>query len=178
MRELTKSSISFSWVLSLFGLKQMTNLLTPGQPGQSHPATDAFNEVAQSAEQQLGQTLRAAYQAGDRLQRGFVDMMFGLVEWPFDPRAAGRWAPSAWRATPADPRGGDGAATARTDSSWRGSSAAQPGRAGCCSPSGGGGSSDWTAPPTQAAPADSGWGPVPPPGGWSSRLGPTERDDR
>src|SRR5437870_4577846 len=86
MREFTKSLTSFSWALSLFGLKQMSNLFVPAQRGQNHPATDAFTDMARCAEDQLGQTLRAAFQAGDRLQRGMVDVMFSVFLWPFDPR--------------------------------------------------------------------------------------------
>jgi len=90
MREFTKSMTSFSWALSLFGLKQMANIFTPADRGQPHPATEAFNEITRCAEEQLGQTLRSTFETGDRLQRGVVDMMFGAFLWPLDPRVWGR----------------------------------------------------------------------------------------
>jgi hypothetical protein len=73
MRELTRSMASFSWAVSLFGVEQMTNLLSPRR------AVDAFGAVARSAEGALGPGLRSAFQTGDRLQRAVVDASFGLV---------------------------------------------------------------------------------------------------
>jgi hypothetical protein len=73
MRELTRSMASFSWAVSLFGVEQMTNLLSPRR------AADAFGAVTRSAEGALGPGLRSAFQTGDRLQRAMVDASFGLV---------------------------------------------------------------------------------------------------
>jgi hypothetical protein len=73
MRELTRSMASFSWAVSLFGIEQMTNVLSPRR------AADAFGAVARSAEGALGPGLRSAFQTGDRLQRAMVDASFGLV---------------------------------------------------------------------------------------------------
>jgi hypothetical protein len=73
IRDLTKSMISFSWGMSLFGGKQVVNLLTPEK------ATAAFNAVTRATEEQLGDVLKGAFKAGDQLQRGMVDMTFGLL---------------------------------------------------------------------------------------------------
>jgi hypothetical protein len=166
MREFTKSTISFSWVLSLFGLKQMANMLAPPQQGGDHPATNAFDEVTRCASDQLGQTLRATFQAGDRAQRGLVDMMFGLFAWPINPRAGG-WTPDPWRVTEDPAR--DGGPTARSATSWtrgaRGSDEARRDSGGTCC--GTGGSGQWRDSTTPTGAADSGWGPVPPAGGWT-----------
>jgi hypothetical protein len=59
--------------MSLFGVEQMSNLMSPRR------ATDAFGAVTRSAEEVLGPGLRAAFQAGDRLQRAVVDLSFGFV---------------------------------------------------------------------------------------------------
>ena len=73
IRDLTKSMISFSWGMSLFGGKQLVNLLAPEK------ATAAFNAVTRATEEQLGDVLKGAFKAGDQLQRGVVDMTFGLL---------------------------------------------------------------------------------------------------
>lgn len=73
MREFTRSMASFSWAMSLFGIGQMVNLLSPRR------AADAFGAVARSAEGALGPGLRAAYQTGDQLQKAVVDVSFSLA---------------------------------------------------------------------------------------------------
>lgn len=89
MRELTKSVVSFSWAMSLFGLKQAANLLVPQTWDQ---ATSAMKGVAGATEGQLGPTLQSLYRAGDNMQKGMVDMMFGMV-------GLGAWNPAAWDPT-------------------------------------------------------------------------------
>jgi hypothetical protein len=43
IRDLTKSMLSFSWAMSLFGVQQVTNTLLPQKPSQpTHRATAAF----------------------------------------------------------------------------------------------------------------------------------------
>ena len=73
MRDLTRSVASFTWALSLFGVKQMVNLASPRR------AAHAFETVARSTEGMLGPGLRTAFQTGDRLQRAMVDASFSLV---------------------------------------------------------------------------------------------------
>jgi hypothetical protein len=73
MRELTRSLASFSWAISLFGVEQMANLLSPCR------AANALGAVARSAEGALGPGLRSAFRAGDNLQRAVVDASFSLV---------------------------------------------------------------------------------------------------
>ncbi|HEX6864316.1 MAG TPA: hypothetical protein VF414_15910 [Thermoanaerobaculia bacterium] len=75
MREMTKSMMSFSWAMSLFGLRQMTCMLMP-QSWKS--ATSSFDAVTRSTEDQLGSTTDSLFRAGDNLQRGLVDLMFGM----------------------------------------------------------------------------------------------------
>jgi hypothetical protein len=73
MRELTRSVASFSWAMSLFGVEQMANLVSPRR------AADAFGAVARSAQGALGPGLRSAFQTGDRAQQAVVDLSFSLV---------------------------------------------------------------------------------------------------
>jgi haloalkane dehalogenase len=57
--------------MSLFGMQQMANLFAPSR------AAKAFDDVAQAAEAELGNTLRGTFRAGDAMQRGAVDRTFG-----------------------------------------------------------------------------------------------------
>ncbi len=73
MRELARSMASFSWAMSLFGVEQMTNLMSPRR------AVKAFGAVTRTAEEALGPGLRSAFRAGDRLQQAMVDLSFSFV---------------------------------------------------------------------------------------------------
>jgi hypothetical protein len=75
MREMTKSMMSFSWAMSLFGLRQMTCMLMP-QSWRS--ATSSFDAVTRCTEDQFGSTTDSLFRAGDSLQRGLVDLMFSM----------------------------------------------------------------------------------------------------
>jgi hypothetical protein len=73
IRDLTKSIFSFSWGMSLFGTKQLANILTPEK------ATAAFNAVTQTTEEQLGDVFKGVFRAGDQLQKGLVDVSFSFL---------------------------------------------------------------------------------------------------
>src|SRR5262247_1852886 len=73
LRDLTKSMLSFSWGMSLFGAKQLVNSLTPEK------ATAAFDAVTRATEEQLGDAFKGAFRVGDRLQRNMVDMTFSIL---------------------------------------------------------------------------------------------------
>ena len=83
MRELTRSMLSFSWVMSLFGVKQATNLLRPSE------AASSFDVVAEAAEGELPDAIKQLFAVGDNLQKAATDLTFGVfsVE-AFNP---GRW---------------------------------------------------------------------------------------
>jgi hypothetical protein len=86
MRELTKSMLSFSWAMPLYGMKQMLNLSMPRD--MSRPfgeATDGLNGVAGAMRDQLGPTMRSLFDAGDQVQRGLVDVAFSFGFGAFDP---------------------------------------------------------------------------------------------
>jgi hypothetical protein len=84
MRDMTKSMMSFSWAMSMFGLKQALALFNPQSAGN---AAASFEEVTRATESQLGSLTRSTFQAGDRLQRGMIDMAFGMLGW-------GAWNPN------------------------------------------------------------------------------------
>ena len=73
MRELTKSMTSYAWAMSLFGLQQMVNVFRPGK------ATESFNNVTKATEDEFGDALKATFRAGDNLQKGVVDVTYGVL---------------------------------------------------------------------------------------------------
>jgi hypothetical protein len=72
IRELTKSAVSFSWVLSLLGIKQAVSLLQPAQQGGSN----LIAPVIQIAVNQLDDSMKNIYRSGDSLQSRMVDLAF------------------------------------------------------------------------------------------------------
>ncbi len=71
--ELMKSMLRFSWAMSLFGVRNLGNLAAPEQ------AASSLDAVTDAAAGQLGDGLRGAFQAGDRLQQSVVDGVFGAA---------------------------------------------------------------------------------------------------
>ena len=98
MRKLMKSLFSFSWGMSLFGARQVSQVLTPQNPQQTiGEVSTAFDAVTRSAAEQLDGVFAQAFDAGEKLQKGVMDMMFDAI--PMDlsnaaPGSAGV-APSA-----------------------------------------------------------------------------------
>ncbi len=80
MTDLTKSFFSFSWAMSLLGLEQMTNLLSPERSGdRKERVTKTFDAVTKATEKQLGKRTKKLFDAGDKLQREMVDLVFDVV---------------------------------------------------------------------------------------------------
>ncbi|HVT60567.1 MAG TPA: hypothetical protein VHR45_19495 [Thermoanaerobaculia bacterium] len=77
MRELTKSALSASLAMPLFGLQQMANLMRA--PGG---VSSALDHVTKAAEGSLGGAMQRLFQTGDRLQKGAVDLASAV----FDPK--------------------------------------------------------------------------------------------
>ena len=78
MRDFIKSTLRFSWVMSMFGAQQVENALEDSTRQGGRTAA-AFDSVTRAAEQHLSGTVREAYKAGDQLQSRMVDSMFGAV---------------------------------------------------------------------------------------------------
>jgi hypothetical protein len=75
MRDLIQSLMSFSWAMSLFGARQLQNVLAGGRPGT---AAGAFQAVTSSAEAQLSASLRGAA----RMQSAWLDRLLGATAPP------------------------------------------------------------------------------------------------
>ena len=70
-RDLFKSMFSFSWAQSLFGLKQLGGLLTPGR------GAEGFEQIAKATEAELDESVRNFFRVGDRIQRETIDALSG-----------------------------------------------------------------------------------------------------
>ena len=79
MREFVKANMSYWLSQSLFGMQQMINLFTPQGQRRNHPVTEGFNDMARATAETMGTAMGAAFRAGDNIQRGVVDMTFGLL---------------------------------------------------------------------------------------------------
>src|ERR1041385_4443092 len=80
MLELTKSAVSYSWAMSLFGVQQVLNLLAPEQSCASGcKVNSAFYKVTQATENQFSDVVLGGFQIGDDLQRGLTDLVFDAV---------------------------------------------------------------------------------------------------
>jgi hypothetical protein len=78
MRELAKSMMSYTWAMSMFGVQQAINLVTPVQgTGQSAKTSQAFDNVTEATAQTFDPTMVQAFKTGVSLQIGMIDMMFG-----------------------------------------------------------------------------------------------------
>ena len=78
MRDLARSMIRFSWAMSVLGARQAANLISPREGGWKR-STEAFDAVSHAAAEEMGETMKGLYQAGDRLQSGMVDTMSRML---------------------------------------------------------------------------------------------------
>jgi hypothetical protein len=105
VRDLTKSTISFSWALSLLGIKQAMGLLTPGQ---QQPNGDVLGPMTQVAVDQLDDSTKGVFRSGDNLQARAVDLAFASLN-PSNWINPGNWMRSVGnfgQQTANGPRGG------------------------------------------------------------------------
>jgi hypothetical protein len=157
MRELTKSIGSFSWAMSLFGVRQMANVLCPSR------AAEAFDSVSEATEGELGDFLRSAHEVGDRMQRSFVDMTFGMLSMEMlDPRSwtrtVGEMTGGAARAMADMASPGAAASAAVRETGWGPMPPAPSAAPPASRPAASGGGNRHDAAPS----AQDGWGPMGP----------------
>jgi hypothetical protein len=90
MRELTKSMLSFSLAMPLFGMKQMMSMAMPQDASRpwGH-AEEGFDAVTAAAQRQLDGAWASAWKTGDQLQRQMVDLMFCAF-------SGDAWNPNRW----------------------------------------------------------------------------------
>jgi len=86
MREVAKSMLGFSWAVSLFGIQQVSRLLTPS--AQPNTAAEEFDAVSRAVQSHLAEPVAEQFRAADEWQRRVVDVVFdaGTLQ-SLDPRA-------------------------------------------------------------------------------------------
>jgi len=93
IRDLTKSTISFSWALTLLGMRQALDLFRSGQQQRS---SDVLGQVTQVTVDQLDDSMRGIFRSGDNLQARTVDLAFASFN-PINWINPGNWMRSAFR---------------------------------------------------------------------------------
>ena len=85
MREVAKSMLGFSWAVSLFGVQQISKILSPSQPAEKTAAE--VEEVSRAVQGHLLGATATQFQAGDQWARNLVDVVFDAASGQsFDPR--------------------------------------------------------------------------------------------
>jgi hypothetical protein len=77
MRDLAKSVVTLPWAISMFGVQQMANLVSPDADRRVAGTAAAFNAVTRATEQQLDGWTKQTYKVGHGVQNGLVDLMMG-----------------------------------------------------------------------------------------------------
>lgn len=77
MRDLARSMIRFSWAMTVLSARQAANLVTPREGWNR--STESLDAVSHVAADQMGETMKSFYKAGDRLQSGMVDTASRLL---------------------------------------------------------------------------------------------------
>lgn len=174
MREFTKSMMSYTWAMSLFGVQQMVNVFRPSK------AVESFDNVTDATNEELGDALKATFRAGDNLQKGLVDLTFSFLTLGMTDRRGSSGAAAdlgrqsaeamrqgmraATRTAEAVGQTVQGAATvaagaARQGAGW--SSGAGAERASYSQPAGTNARTDGRERQEQERPSQPGWGPMP-----------------
>lgn len=94
MRDFIKSTLRFSWAMSLFGVQQLENIAEDSRR-QDNKTTTAFESITRATEEHLGGTIKDAFKAGDHWQSEIVDTMFGAL-----PTGPGQTQPASSTPTP------------------------------------------------------------------------------
>ena len=80
MKELVKSAISFSWAVSLAGIRGAGAMANMGQRDLFLKDTESMlNNAIDETVNTLGRNLREPYQFGDNIQRRMIDSGLGAI---------------------------------------------------------------------------------------------------
>lgn len=121
MRDITKSMLSFSWAMSMYGVRQMCDLMTPQGWDRAAASLDA---VTRTTGEQLGNVTGRLFRAGDDLQRGMVDAMFSMFDPGSGPTEAVRQGTDALRRSASALDDAARATGSSVRGAWRGSARA------------------------------------------------------
>jgi hypothetical protein len=74
LRDLAKSMMSCAWAISIFGMRQMTSLLTA--PGRAQ-ATKAVDKLTDATTATFDDSTQTIYRAGTSIQNAVIDVTLG-----------------------------------------------------------------------------------------------------
>ncbi len=88
MRELAKSMMRFSWAMSLFGMDQLSTLVSKDEDDESQESkvTSSFDNVSTTTGSHFSSRTRNLYDSGDKFQGEMVDVVFDFF-------SADSWSP-------------------------------------------------------------------------------------
>jgi hypothetical protein len=75
MRNLAKSALTFPWAVSMFGVQQISNLMSSPSARSVADLTAALDDVTRATEQHLAGWAEQTYAVGSAVQRGLIDTM-------------------------------------------------------------------------------------------------------
>lgn len=79
MRDLTKSFMSFSWAMTLFGLDQVRHLVTDDDSGErADRISQDLDAVTGAAKDRLSERNASMFDSGVSLQNDMVDLTFDI----------------------------------------------------------------------------------------------------
>jgi hypothetical protein len=79
MRNVAKSFASFTWAMGMFGVEQLTNLLSEERSGNRQDRlTEAFESMTKATGEVLSDRTKSMFDSGDRFQREMVDLTFDV----------------------------------------------------------------------------------------------------
>jgi hypothetical protein len=77
LRDLAKSMMSCAWAISVFGMRQMTSLLSaPGQ-ARAKELAQAVDKVTDAATSTFDDSTQTIYRAGTSIQNAVIDVTLG-----------------------------------------------------------------------------------------------------
>lgn len=80
MREFTKSMMSFSWAMTVFGTQQMLDIVrSQGRAENLHEVTEAFDSVTHTAEGEMSDMMKTMFNAGNNMQKSMVNIMMCMI---------------------------------------------------------------------------------------------------
>jgi len=79
MRDLSKSFMSFSWAMTLFGLDQVRHMVSEDDSGERRERiTDDLDAVTNATKDRLSERNASMFDAGNSLQNDMVDLTYDI----------------------------------------------------------------------------------------------------
>jgi hypothetical protein len=77
LRDLAKSMMSCAWAISVFGMRQMTSLLSAPGNAQAKKLAQAVDKLTDAATATFDDSTQTIYRAGTSIQNAVIDVTLG-----------------------------------------------------------------------------------------------------